>query len=322
MSKYPYLVHYNHNHDNLGRFTYSGHGNILKNINVDKSVKTYNTESEKFHLSDKQKKAIKIGAAVVGTALVAYGGYKLYQSGVLDDLINQGQKRVDSVLLGGSDVFRKGNINDLKGSSSSLYDPEKAKKISQELGFNLKEGVSDLPENLQINPGYKGGMSDPLRNNCAHSVIAWIMNEWGLDVKASRMEEDFIDSGVTPFEFKRYFNGCRFQSFANLPNSGTAEDYKKAMESAISQMCKKDNSDVAAGIWRATDYNAGGHYMGWKYENGKVLFVNPQIQSSNCDRWFENMSKGLIDLGNIDYSRLDNLEVNSKYIVKAVENKI
>lgn len=30
-------------------------------------------------LTDKQKKALKIGAAVVGTAVVAYGGYKLYQ---------------------------------------------------------------------------------------------------------------------------------------------------------------------------------------------------------------------------------------------------
>lgn len=34
---------------------------------------------EKKGLSDKQKKALKIGATVVGTALAAYGGYKLYQ---------------------------------------------------------------------------------------------------------------------------------------------------------------------------------------------------------------------------------------------------
>lgn len=36
-------------------------------------------EPEKKGLSDKQKKALAIGAAVVGTAVVAYGGYKLYQ---------------------------------------------------------------------------------------------------------------------------------------------------------------------------------------------------------------------------------------------------
>lgn len=36
-------------------------------------------QTKKKGLSDKQKKALAIGAAVVGTAVVAYGGYKLYQ---------------------------------------------------------------------------------------------------------------------------------------------------------------------------------------------------------------------------------------------------
>lgn len=38
-----------------------------------------NNKDKKRGLTDKQKKAIKIGAAIVGTALVAYGGYKLSQ---------------------------------------------------------------------------------------------------------------------------------------------------------------------------------------------------------------------------------------------------
>lgn len=43
-----------------------------------KTEGTSTTESKKG-LSDKQKKALRIGAAAVGTALAAYGGYKLYQ---------------------------------------------------------------------------------------------------------------------------------------------------------------------------------------------------------------------------------------------------
>lgn len=35
-------------------------------------------KKKKFHLSKRQKTAIKIGAGVVGAALLAYGGYKLY----------------------------------------------------------------------------------------------------------------------------------------------------------------------------------------------------------------------------------------------------
>lgn len=43
-----------------------------------KKVKADNMQGDrKFQLSEKQKKAIKIGAAVAGTALVAYGAYKV-----------------------------------------------------------------------------------------------------------------------------------------------------------------------------------------------------------------------------------------------------
>lgn len=46
---------------------------------------------KKSGLTDKQKKAIKIGAAVAVTGLAIYGGYKLYKSGKLDDLIEKGK---------------------------------------------------------------------------------------------------------------------------------------------------------------------------------------------------------------------------------------
>jgi hypothetical protein len=57
----------------------------VKNKNASAKVEstgkkqTDNQEEEKKGLSDKQKKALKIAGAAVGTALVAYGGYKLYQ---------------------------------------------------------------------------------------------------------------------------------------------------------------------------------------------------------------------------------------------------
>jgi len=43
---------------------------------------TRSEEDKKFQLSDKQKKALVIGATVAASALVAYGGYKLYKSDV------------------------------------------------------------------------------------------------------------------------------------------------------------------------------------------------------------------------------------------------
>lgn len=55
-------------------------------------------QKEKKHLTDKQKKAIKIGAAVVATALVTYGTYRLAKSGKLKQLADVGKYEVNKLL--------------------------------------------------------------------------------------------------------------------------------------------------------------------------------------------------------------------------------
>ena len=64
----------------------------LDNKNGNKSS---NKTKKKSGLTDKQKKYIKIGAAVAVTALATYGGYKLYESGKLDDLISKGKEALN-----------------------------------------------------------------------------------------------------------------------------------------------------------------------------------------------------------------------------------
>lgn len=51
-----------------------------------------------FHLTESQKKALKIGAAVVATGLVAYGAYKLSSSGVLHQKVLAGSFEASKVL--------------------------------------------------------------------------------------------------------------------------------------------------------------------------------------------------------------------------------
>lgn len=79
--------------DKNGRLTSAGKKRIKEK---DKS------ESKKSGLTDKQKKAIKIGAAVAATALVAYGAYKL---GAFDRFTQSGKTAVDNTL--GSDQVKK-----------------------------------------------------------------------------------------------------------------------------------------------------------------------------------------------------------------------
>lgn len=51
---------------------------------INKNDAKKNEKKNGLHLTDKQKKLLKIGAAVAVTALVAYGGYRLYKDNVTD----------------------------------------------------------------------------------------------------------------------------------------------------------------------------------------------------------------------------------------------
>lgn len=53
-------------------------------------------QPEKKGLSDKQKKALVIGASVVVAGLAIYGGYKLQQSGKLAELSNIGKSKLEA----------------------------------------------------------------------------------------------------------------------------------------------------------------------------------------------------------------------------------
>lgn len=272
---------------------------------------------KKFQLTDNQKKAIKIGAAVAATALVAYGGYKLYQSGALNNLMSVGKKSSANILRAGSDIPSPTSTNNGTKLSklSKLFDKTKASAIAKETGFRIKEKAGTLGDNLAVNGGnYKGGKNDPLKNNCAHSVCAWILNEIGLDVKANPMPDDFIDGGMTPFEFKRFFKGTTFKPYKPQPGQ-TADQVADGIKQEILRLT---NGEDGAGAW--TLKTTHGHFLGWKVESGQVTLVNPQIESTDCSKWLDDIVDGLLD-GDIQISnRLDNLTPTSKYIKIACRN--
>ena len=65
-------------------------GTESSNTSGSSSVRSTSSRSKSHRgLSDGQKKAIKVGVAVAGTALAAYGGYKLYKSGALNPVLEK-----------------------------------------------------------------------------------------------------------------------------------------------------------------------------------------------------------------------------------------
>ena len=278
------------------------------------------SSGKKRRLSDKTKARIKTGLKVAGTAAVvgaaAYGAYKLSDLGMLDKTAGSFDSSIgDTINKSVQDVKQAVN-QDSSAFSSGLFNKDRAERISEATGFKVKDSADDLTTNVQkANPGYTGRKDDPLRNNCAHSVISWLLNETGLDVKALPMSSDEIDGGITPSEFRRYFKDCKFES-TSLPKSTSDLECKKYLASAIKSQY---NGEDAAGVFRMTTPN-GGHFMGCVMKDKKVSFVDPQPGKTNASVYFKAYARGLSTNGEIDFARLDNLDVRMPYIKKAVQN--
>lgn len=104
-------------------------------------------------LTDKQKKAIKVGAAVAATALVAYGGYKLYDSGKLDVFINKGFSKTNELLKMSGDIktvkVNKVNIDrvPIKTDRIRVQDLSAGNKLLQ----NMKKNGTNITRELSNN---------------------------------------------------------------------------------------------------------------------------------------------------------------------------
>ena len=273
-----------------------------------------NEDSSGLRFTDKQKKYIKIGAGIVAT--LAIGGV-MYRTGMYSKFAQIGAEYVSKFNRNGSDIPGK-LANNIGEDVSKIYNKAAANQISKFTRFKVKPKAGTLSENLKVNRGlFKGGPNDPRRNNCAHSTVAWLMNEIGLDVKAKPMPAEFVDGGMTSFEFKRFFKGAQiYKSYT--PKTGTVESVRKELEGTILQATKRQNG---AGVFRVPG-PFGGHFMGYKVESGNVFLVNPQIESDNVDKWLKYIANGTLGGdGKVDvFSRLDILPPDIKWIKVACEN--
>lgn len=109
-SNYKYLAHHGILGQQWGKrngppypLSPGDHSAHEKKAGYKKSIDSYSDKKDtkgKFQLTDNQKKALKVGAAVAGTLLLAYGGYRLAKN---DNFKTIGMKAVDQ-LSGSSDI--------------------------------------------------------------------------------------------------------------------------------------------------------------------------------------------------------------------------
>lgn len=199
----PYLMHYGVKGMKWGvRHDYEPVGRESKSKSKSKS------QQERRHLTAKQKRYIKIGLAVTGTTLAAYGGYKLYQSGILQNAV--ASRKASKQLYGDiGDFVSEGVQSASKSKYSSLLG-----KVNPNRG----------------NPNYD--------NNCTYCAVATYLRSIGRSVEARDTgRKPQILGGVADNVFKN-----------PRIIDGSAGTFGKSVDDASNMLVKKFGNNAAGAV--------------------------------------------------------------------------
>ena len=254
---------------------------------------TTDNESEKKGLTDKQKRAIKIGAAAVGTALVAYGGYKLYKKY-------------------GTDIYSIGKDTDFK------LDPKNGLELQKNPTKDIMSNMKAVNPNFSKGPGYQ--------MNCGNCGIAFEARMRGYDVEALRNP-----NGMKVSQLGQFFKGMHSDTFKEIDvdifnlSSDTATRGKQvedAITKGILSQCK-DSNEARGMLMFPGDW--GSHYISWVKDGNAVKFVNSQDPSITEDvlrsQIFPRYTYRRNDADNAMQSiRFDDLDFNTDTIRNVIGN--
>ena len=169
------LIHFNPNHDKLGRFAENSFISGKSSTPVDKSVDSDYNKDRKID-KDKLRKYAKIGGVAVAGTLAVIGGAYLIKSGKLTNLINTGKTITrDIVDKHGLESMSKS----IGGSGLDISD-----------SANLQRFTAKSPDKIDVAMVHRingpGPQAGPERQrNCAHCSLAYILNSmFGMNVEA------------------------------------------------------------------------------------------------------------------------------------------
>lgn len=317
------LIHFNPNHDKLGRFANSRFGGSRVSKPIDKnSDKGYN-KKEQSNDSSNAGKFVKIGATVAISALAAYGGYTLYKSGVLDNYIDSGRSMLNNVLgktqtrtasnfgpevtphfTGISDWNISDFTKSLQGSFAQMN--SQPVKPATEAVKGLKklakpESIKEAALNSNPNRG-----NNKYKNNCTVSAITGIMRTLGWDITAPHTNGQMQNlNGVVEDCFSFENENIRRSHVKDW----TAAKFGKSPKAA-SEVLLRAFGPNASGVCSIEWKYGGGHAFAWIIKDGNVSFFCPQkgFDDTTCKARFWN---GDIDInGALQLARIDDLPIN------------
>ena len=250
-------------------------------------------------LSDKQKKAIKIGATVAVTALAAYGTYHLVKSGKLDNYIDIGKSKTETLLkkkTGDTKIGDQKVDNLLKNASTAKTVSNGIKKLSN------PETLADTIKNVNPNRG-----NPTYKNNCTFCSVASYLRTKGYDVTAR-------DTGGKQQMLGGVVENC-FKGAKII--DGSAVKFGKSPKDASEMLVNKFGKN-ASGVCAVQLKTGGGHAFNWTIKDGIVKFFDGQ--DKDCDINYPDFISDFWSLikqnDGLTIARLDNADIIEDAIKK------
>lgn len=272
-----------------------------------------------IHLTDKQKRAIKIGAIVAGTTLVAFGGYQVYKKVTgktpIEDLCN---KAIDAVSKGAkntrdeftenwSNLKNKGTLSERQREDFATREVDsKWGLFKKRKSFTPDEDLAEINKGLFMNPF--GADMEGSSNNCVLCTTAYEARRRGYDVKAN-----FSKNGFSVESAANFFKGATVENDKAMAHMMAGSSYETYADAVANKLSKY--GDGARGNFLGFYQGGGGHSIIWEVVDGKTIFRDGQTGRTYKSAY---EAIGLFEAGSSKFFRTDNLEFNPDTIKTAI----
>ena len=241
-------------------------------LSEDKHSKAEKDAAKKFHLTDEQKKYLKIGVAVAATGIAVYGVYKLSQSGILDKYADSGKDQLRKMYgynIDSPEVTEYMNVEQMKAAWDTKCAKADFKSLDEIERFDPS---ALLNENGKLRAKVLAYDNNPdwpdtpgAQNNCSMAVANMVMRMKGYNTASANC--DSLDEGWPFVIFTHWFSNSETGAFTDNTRDGI-----------IKQLSSQGNGAYGALDTLLNEANGGQEHGFFYYiEDGTAKFIDSQI---------------------------------------------